>query len=94
MARILFNGNWFEEISPSSFYETDFENLVFRQAEILYPDYQLVPFKLTVTSEFGSAKPDFALIDRAYRNWWVGEIEIASHPFETHVLPQVEVLSK
>lgn len=93
MARILFNGIWFEEISPTSLYESDYENLIIHQAEMIYPNFYIVPFKLIVYSDTGSAKADLALIEKKYRNWWVIEIEMSNHSLENHILPQVEVLS-
>lgn len=93
MARILVKGNWFEELSPGSLYEDDFERLVTDQANVLYPQFMTAPFKTAVESEHGVAKPDFALVSSAYDEWWVVEVELAHHSFEGHVLPQVRRLS-
>lgn len=93
MARILFNGAWFEEVSPMSFYETDYENIIVHQSALIYPNFFIVPFKLSVYSDMGAAKADLALIDKKYRNWWVAEIEMSYHSLESHILPQVEILS-
>jgi hypothetical protein len=41
-----------------------------------------------LTSEYGSKKPDLALIDRDYRAWWVVEVELAHHSLHHHVLPE------
>jgi hypothetical protein len=50
-----------------------------------------VPFKTDVTGEDGATKrPDVALIDRSYREWWVVEVELSHHNLFTHVMPQVE----
>ncbi len=93
MARVLFNGEWFEEVSTTSLYETEFEQLVMNNSYLLYPDYVAVPFKQTVSDGYSSAKADFALIHSQYRDWWVVEVEMGHHPFTQHVLPQVTILA-
>src|SRR5436189_3652238 len=94
MAKILVKGEWFEELSPGSLYEDDFERLVTENANVLYPQFVAAPFKTTVETEYGAAKPDFALVSAAYDEWWVVEVELSHHPFEGHVLPQVRRLSE
>lgn len=93
MARILHNGEWYEEISSQGHYERDFENILKREAVNLFSDYHLVPFKKIVYSEEESRRPDFALIHKSYISWWVVEVELAHHSFESHVLPQVRTLA-
>ncbi len=94
MAKVLFDGEWYEQLASSALYETEFEDLIVGQASRLYPGYHLVPFKKMVFSEEEGRKPDFALIDREYRHWWVVEAELSHHSLENHVLPQVRTLSK
>ncbi len=94
MARVLFNGEWFEEVSTTSLYETDFEQLVMNNSYLLYPDYSAVPFKHTVSDGYNATKADFALIHSQYRDWWVVEVEMGHHSFTQHVLPQVTILAK
>jgi hypothetical protein len=94
MAKILVKGEWFEELSPGSLYEDDFERLVTDNATFLYPQFITAPFKTAIESEYGVAKPDFALVSASYGEWWVVEVELAHHPFEGHVLPQVRCLSE
>ena len=93
MPRILVGDDWYDAISPSSLYEDDFEKIIFHRAPILYPGFIPVRFKKVVQSDADSAVPDLALIEVMYRNWWVVEIEMSNHPFDTHVSPQVETLS-
>src|SRR5260370_3290004 len=52
----------------------------------------MMPFKTTISSEHGDSKPDFALVDRQYRRWWVVEVELAHHPL-SHVAWQVSVFA-
>jgi hypothetical protein len=93
VARLLVNGEWYEEVSPGSMYETDFETLLVNHAPLLYPDFQLVPFKKRVHSEYGTAMADLALIDKLCREWWVVEVELAVHSLREHVEPQVATLA-
>ena len=93
MARILHNDEWYEEISSQGHYESEFENILIREAANLFSDYHLVPFKKIVYSEEEGRKPDFALIHKTYMSWWVVEVELAHHSFESHVLPQVRTLA-
>ena len=39
-------------------------------------------------------EPDFALIHKNYRSWWVVEVELGHHSFDGHVLPQVRTLAR
>ena len=94
MAKILHDGEWYDQISTEALYEEEYERLLHTHSELLFPNYKLVYFKRTVESENGTAKADFALIDRKYRDWWVVEAELRHHPFEGHVRPQVEILSQ
>lgn len=96
MDKLLVPKDWFEAIDSDSYFEVDFEGRLRANASELFPDWFFVPFKTTVTARdtgYGNKKPDFALIDRAYRQWWVVEAEISSHSLNDHVLPQAVVFS-
>jgi hypothetical protein len=94
MARILLGEEWFEELASTSLYETEFENILFQEASRIFPEYHPVPFKTIVLAEDGDAKPDFALIHRNYRTWWVVEAEMSHHSLDRHVVPQIRSLSR
>ena len=94
MARILIDGTWYDEISAESMYESHFEDIVRSQASILFPEYITVPFKITVSSEEGTAKADLALIDKNYLGWWVVEVEMSRHSLKHHIIPQIKILSE
>lgn len=94
MARILFKDAFFDELAPGSMLETDFERAVISRGNLVFPDFFVVPFKATVSSEDDSARPDLALVERNYRSWWVVEVELGNHSFENHVLPQVRTLAR
>lgn len=94
MARLLLREEWFEPLSLHAQYEAEFERILLAYAEILFPCWHLVPFKIDVRSDEGVVKrADLAMVERDYRQWWVVEVEMARHDFNSHVLPQVRVLS-
>lgn len=93
VTKLVANGQVFTGLGTSEMFEIEFERLIAQAAPQLFPGWHFVPFQAPVTSSRGDTrKPDFALIDQRYRAWWVVEIEMAQHPFENHVMPQVEVL--
>jgi hypothetical protein len=93
MARLRHKDEWFIEIDPQAFFETEFEAVILQNVHLLHPNAILLPFKQTVfSSEYESKKPDLALIDLEYRFWWVIEVELASHSLASHVVPQTRVL--
>ena len=94
MAKILHQGEWYDQLSTEALYESDYERILLANAEALFPSYTLVPFKMTVESEIDKAKADFALVHRKYKDWWVVEAEMSHHSFENHVRPQIQTLSQ
>lgn len=93
MAKLLVDGEFFDSVNSDSIYEGDFEALLLSHADLLYPDFHLLPFKGLVQSEYGSGRPDLALVDKRYRCWWVVEVELSSHSLRNHVEVQVSVFS-
>lgn len=93
MAKLRHKDQWFIEIDPQAFFETEFEAVILQNVHLLCHDATLIPFKQTVfSSEYESKRPDLALIDNQYRFWWVIEVELASHSLSSHVIPQTRVL--
>lgn len=93
MARILHDGEWYEQLSTEALYEEEYERLLLANGASLFPSYHVVSFKKSVHSDQGTAKADFALVHKRYRDWWVVEAELSHHSFEGHVRPQVRSLS-
>jgi hypothetical protein len=93
VAKLIVRGEVYDSVSAASLFESDYENLLLAHANVLYPSSHLVTFKTIVSSEYGSAMADLALIDRGYRKWWVVEVELSSHSLVNHVEPQVAALS-
>ena len=94
MAKILIGDEWFDEMASTSIYESEFEKMLFQEAGQIFSEYYPVQFKTVVFSPDGDAKPDFALVHKDYRSWWVVEAEMGHHSLEGHVLPQVRRLSR
>ena len=93
MARILHNREWYDELGPSSMFESEFEAIFLQYVPQLYPGCVAVQFKKTVSSDEGSARADLALIQTNYLGWWVVEVERSVHSLGSHVLPQVRTLA-
>ena len=93
MARILIEETWYDELSPSALYESEFESIIVRHSETIYPNFYVIPFKKTVFSNEDSARADLALISHNYQSWWVVEVERSEHSLDGHVLPQVRTLA-
>src|SRR5262249_45359134 len=76
--------------------ESEFEKVLRQEAERLFANYHLVPFKTLVFSEedADAREADLALIHKSYRSWWVVEVELGHHSFNGHVLPQVRTLTR
>jgi len=93
MARILVDGEWFEQVEPSTFSESFFEDWIVLHAPSVYPEYFVLPFKKTVESDYGTVKPDLIFISKDYEDWRIVEIEMGYHSLGTHVEPQVQKLA-
>ena len=92
MPRLYYNGEWFDEISPSALAETEFEDLLVQNADLIRANTVVVPFKKTVYGPEGSARGDLAMIYTDYRHWVVVEVEMSRHDLYSHVIPQVRTL--
>lgn len=98
MARILIPGPngedvWFEQVAPETFSEAEIESLIVLHASIIYPEFYVIPFKLTVEAPSGNKKPDLIFIARDYSDWWICEVELGHHSFNGHVEEQIQVLT-
>ena len=92
MSRLYHKEEWFDEISPSSLAEAEFEDLLIQNANVLQANSVIVPFKKTVYSPDSSARADLAMISTDYRHWVVVEVEMSRHDLYSHVIPQVRTL--
>ncbi|MBN1875204.1 MAG: hypothetical protein JXA33_13310 [Anaerolineae bacterium] len=93
MSRLLLNGEWFEQLAPTTMLESEYERIILQKGQLIFPDYYTVPFKTLVFDGDGGARADLALIEQQYREWWVVEVETGNHSLDGHVLPQVKILA-
>lgn len=93
LSGIYQNGIKHDLVKSGALYESQYEIIVKENLLKMFPDIVLVDFKKTVSSEFGTAQADFAIIRKDYKQWWVVEVELAHHSFEGHVWPQVNTLN-
>ncbi|GIK41177.1 MAG: hypothetical protein BroJett011_50100 [Chloroflexota bacterium] len=96
MARICVKKKWYEQVEPSTFSEEEFETRVAVHAPSVYPFYHVLPFKKPLrtpddTVETGVSRviPDLVFIAKDYSEWWIVEVEMAYHNFNSHVKPQI-----
>jgi hypothetical protein len=91
MPRLLVGDAYFEVVDSTSWYERDFESLIVARSQRIFPRWRCVQFTATVEGDDGTRKkPDLALIDEQYREWWVVEVELSHHDLYGHVVPQVQ----
>lgn len=80
----------FRLMDPDAPSEAEFEHAAVKALACAYPAYQCVLFGGTfVHPDSGARKPDLALVARDLSHWFVIEVELTSHSFDHHVLPQV-----
>jgi hypothetical protein len=84
----------FEFRDPDWPSEAEFEYFVIKGLSCLFPDYYCITFRGTFRDEGRSARPDLALVARNFSHWFVIEVELVSHSFEGHVLPQIRTLER
>jgi len=95
MPRVTYKNDVFERKMSTSWTEKDFEDLIRTRDLQIFPRWITIPFSANVKSPDGvTKKPDLALIDHEYREWWIVEVELEHHDFENHVVPQVEVFTQ
>lgn len=92
MARLRYREEWFQQLSLGALPETHFEDLLIQNSDMFRTDAWMVRFKRTIYANEVGAKPDLAIIDHDYREWFVVEVEMRRHPLYEHVLPQVRTL--
>lgn len=91
MAKIIRHGLVYEEISLTMFSEREVQDAISSRADLIFPGYYYCPFSATISVEDDSAQPDFVLIEKEYRIWYIGEVEMVRHSLTGHVLRQVRI---
>ncbi len=95
MAEIFYKSKIFKEYKKNVHYESDFEELV-RKHLIEFTNKRLGienslvcrEMKYQFSSPYGLTKPDLIIFDRQYTNYWIVEVELATHRWD-HVYPQM-----
>ncbi|AGY60725.1 hypothetical protein [Gloeobacter kilaueensis] len=70
--------------------ENQFTETVIKALSCIYSNYYCIVFNGCFLYEQRAYRPDLALIAKDYSHWFVIEVELASHSFEGHILPQVK----
>jgi hypothetical protein len=83
------NENKFELWDPDASTETEFELVVARSLSCVYPSHVCVMFSGGFRYDDRIYRPDMALIARDYSHWFIIEVELITHSFQNHILPQV-----
>lgn len=74
---------------PDAPTEQEFEFAAAKALACVYPHYQCVVFGGTFEHNGRAHRPDLALVARDFSHWFIIEVELTSHSFSNHVLPQV-----
>ena len=91
--------NYFE-LSETFYYgnERDFESFVKKALPSLYEGKKkeelfISRFEMNFSSPFGGVAADLIAFDSNFSSWWVIEVEVLNHSFNTHVYPQMQSLT-
>lgn len=79
----------FDAIDQTDALERDFELSVVKALTCAYPTYRCITFGGTFRLDDRGSRPDLALISKDLSHWFVIEVELSTHSFDGHVLPQV-----
>jgi hypothetical protein len=79
----------FDLFDPDGIAEVELELSVAQVLTQVYPSYECIVFTGTFLFEGRQCRPDLALVAKDRSHWLVVEVELLSHSFERHVLPQV-----
>jgi hypothetical protein len=85
-------GQVFEMSDPDAPSESEFEYSVARALTCVYRGYRCIVFGGTFQLDDRCYRPDLALIASDNSHWFVIEVELVTHSFNQHVLPQVRAL--
>jgi hypothetical protein len=92
MHRLLVENDWYETLPPNAIPDTTYEDLLDARASVLYPGFFFVPLRYRVSFEGESCMPHLALVDRAYRGWWLTLLETGLPPAAPYVNQQARIL--
>lgn len=81
--------NIFNQVDPDVPREAEFEATVVRALNCLYKKYRCFRFTGGFHFEDNTYEPDLALVAKDLSHWFIIEVELSTHSFDRHVLPQV-----
>lgn len=82
----------FRQIHPRSMNEAEYEKRILDNAVNSFPKHYVVPCKKRLPTSTKNVVADLAMINKNLHEWSIIEVEVDDHPFEGHILPQVEKL--
>jgi hypothetical protein len=89
MTTLLLGQDKFNLWDADALSESEFEHTVAQALTAIYPDYNCFIFTGGFRFDDKVFKPDLALVAKDYSHWFVIEVELTSHSFERHVVPQI-----
>jgi hypothetical protein len=90
LARLLTDADVYERVR---LLEADYETTVLKFGVTIFPGWRLVGWKPMLRTTIGQGvMPDAALVDLESNEWYVVELELASHSVDEHIRPQLERL--
>lgn len=86
-------GQRYRRTLPGDIYESQVQALVHENAIALFPTFECLRFEPYFKTPAGDVQPDLVLVKRDRSGWGLVEVEIDTHSFTSHVLPQVNKLT-
>ena len=93
MNKLNINNEEFEEVTWQ--FEKEFEDNLLSKSFDGFNNYFVIPFKYTLYPDFirmYSVEADIALVSKDYSHWYICEVELSTHSFESHIIPQIKKL--
>ncbi len=90
---LLRRGERYRRIAPGDWYESQVQALMFENAVALFPSYECARLEPYFHTPAGDVRPDLVLVRRDLSGWGLVEVELDTHSFTSHVLPQVNKLT-
>ena len=94
MRTILFGDCAAEQLyqmsDPDAPSESELEYKTVKVLSCVYPDFYCVLFGGGFKYDNRLCRPDLALVARDFSHWFIIEVELVSHSFDGHVLPQAK----
>lgn len=80
MPRLLIGDTWYSRAERLDLSEREYQELVTQRADLLYPEFWVVPVGMRIDNDFGACWPHFAFIEKRYRAWMICLLQIGAPP--------------